>query len=177
MERQLLKYFWLVFFVLVSAGRLSAQIMPSSMATCQIYAGIITIYSAGEKTEMNFGKFSPGPQGGKIILSPENTILIQGGGFKGSGTHNAASFYLSGNDDVSYSITLPKTPVVLTHASKAKTMVVEGWVSTPFPAIGTTRLQDGSQLVFVGATLKVGTIKDNPLGFYTGSYAITFDFN
>jgi hypothetical protein len=38
-------------------------------------------------------------------------------------------------------------------------------------------LADGSQTVYVGATLKVGTINDNPVGVYTGTYAITFDFN
>jgi len=29
----------------------------------------------------------------------------------------------------------------------------------------------------VGATLKVGTLTDNPAGIYTGTYTITFDFN
>jgi hypothetical protein len=38
-------------------------------------------------------------------------------------------------------------------------------------------LQNGFQIVYVGATLKVGTLIDNPVGIYTGVYTITFDFN
>lgn len=43
--------------------------------------------------------------------------------------------------------------------------------------MATGMLQGGFQIVYVGATLKVGTIEDNPVGIYTGSYMITFDFN
>jgi hypothetical protein len=169
--------FCLLYFSNVFIYRVDAQIITSSSARCNIYAQIVSISSAGEKTPLNFGLIHPGPQGGKIILSPENTISVQGSGFKGSGTHNAASFYMSGNDGASYSITLPTTPVVLTHASKSYTMYVDGWVSSLSPATGAGMLQLGIQVVNVGATLKVGNLNDNPLGIYTGSYAITFDFN
>jgi len=37
-------------------------------------------------------------------------------------------------------------------------------------------LQGGFQTVLVGATLKIGTLNDNPVGVYTGTYTITFDF-
>jgi hypothetical protein len=65
---------------------------------------------------------------------------------------------------------------VLKHTSTAKTLLVEDWVSVPAAGIGTGKLQDGFQTVYVGATLKVGTLHDNPVGVYTGSYNITFDF-
>jgi hypothetical protein len=38
-------------------------------------------------------------------------------------------------------------------------------------------LQYDFPTVYVGATLDVGTLNDNPVGIYTGSYTITFDFN
>jgi len=38
-------------------------------------------------------------------------------------------------------------------------------------------LENGAQTVYVGATLKVGSLIDNPVGIYTGTYTITFDFN
>jgi hypothetical protein len=170
-------YFYCPFFLLLLfEGIINAQIAPPSNASCNIYAGIITVYSGGEKTPINFGKFSPGPQGCKITLSPQSTIQVQGAGFKGSGKHTAGCFYLSG-DVASYNISLPTTPVVITHEMDSKTMLVDGWVSKPAPLSGANRLHDGSQIVFIGATLKVGTLKDNPIGIYTGSYAITFDFN
>ena len=56
-------------------------------------------------------------------------------------------------------------------------MLVSDWVSVPAPGPGGATLQEGFQTVYVGATLEVGTIHDNPVGVYTGSYTITFDFN
>jgi hypothetical protein len=34
--------------------------------------------TASETTQLNFGKFSPGPEGGKIILTPESTVSVLG---------------------------------------------------------------------------------------------------
>ena len=59
---------------------------------------------------MNFGKFSPGPQGGEIILSPGNYVSVLGSVFTGAGLHQAASFYISGDVDAIYSISLPNSP-------------------------------------------------------------------
>jgi hypothetical protein len=157
--------------------RTLAQSASAVSATGHIVAEIIPVFSASETSQLNFGRFSPGPSGGKIILTPQNTISVQGTVFKGIGSFNAASFYLSGDVDAAFSISLPAEPVVLTNTASSKTMTVEDWNSAPPPGIGTGMLRDGMQTVFVGATLNVGTIHDNPVGVYTGSYTITFDFN
>jgi hypothetical protein len=102
---------------------------------------------------------------------------VMGSVFVGTGSHNAGSFYLTGGDDDSFSISLPNSPVILTHLGSSRTMLIENWVSVPSAGIGTGMLQKGFQVVNVGATLKVGTLSDNPIGMYTGSYSITFDFN
>jgi hypothetical protein len=167
----------LVCLLLITGGNVTAQVTPPVNANGQIFAEIVSVYSASQTSQMNFGKFSPGPQGGQIILTPESTISVMGSVYKGIGNHNSASFYLTGDVDATYSISLPASPVVLTHVSDAKTMLVEGWVSIPSPSIGAGKLQKGFQVVYVGATLKVGTPYDNPVGIYTGSYSITFDFD
>ncbi len=153
-----------------------AQVTPPGSASGHVIAEIIPIFSATETSQLNFGRFSPGPEGGKIILTPQGTVSLVGSIFKGPGTINPASFNVTGDADAVYSITLPSGPVILKHSSDAKTMIVEDWVSVPAAGIGTGKLQDGFQTVFVGATLKVGSLKDNPVGIYTGSYNITFDF-
>ncbi len=161
----------------IAGGLLYAQVIPPGSATGHIIAEIIPVFSATETSQMNFGRFAPGPEGGKIILTPQGTISIQGNVFKGPGTFNAASFNVFGDADAAYSISLPSGPVILKHTSESKTMTVEDWLSVPSAGIGTGRLpQDGFQTVFVGATLKVGSINDNPVGIYTGLYNITFDF-
>jgi len=169
--------FSFVILLIVTGGKGLAQVTPPASATGHVLAEIIPVFSASETTQLNFGRFAPGPQGGEIVLTPESTISVLGSVFKGTGTHNAASFYVSGDVDAAYSITLPANPVTLTHTGNAKTMVVDDWVSIPSTGLGAGMLQEGFQEVYVGATLKVGTLKDNPVGIYTGSYIITFDFN
>ena len=165
-------------FVFVGAGSdLYGQATAPASATGDIFAEIIPVFSASETPQLNFGKFSPGPQGGEIILSPENYISVLGSVYSGSGMKSAASFYVSGDLDAIYSISLPSGPVLITNTRSAQTMSVENWLSTPAPGIGTGLLQNGFQVVNVGATLKVGTLKDNPVGIYKGSYTVTFDFN
>ena len=166
-----------VFFALVWTGELFCQTTPQVSSTGSVTAEVISVFAASETSQMNFGRFSPGPEGGEIILTPQSTVSVLGSIFKGAGTHNAASFYVTGDSDAAYTITLPAGPVVLTNISNAKTMKIENWISVPAPSIGAGRLQDGFQTVYVGATLKVGTLYDNPVGLYTGTYTITFDFN
>ena len=96
----------------------------------------------------------------------------------GSGSRNAASFYVTGDPGVAYTITLPSAPVTITHMGTARTMTVEEWTICP----GSLRraqecLRTAPRRYMVGATLKVGTLNDNPVGIYTGTYTITFDFN
>lgn len=177
MNRLRIFIYSLICLIIITGGKLCSQALPPATATGHIFAEVIPIYTASETAQMNFGKFSPGPQGGEIILTPESSISVLGSVYKGTGTHNAASFYVTGEVDASYTINLPAGPVLLTHISSSKTMQVEDWVSIPSPGIGAGRLQNGFQVVYVGATLKVGTLEDNPVGIYTGSYIITFDFN
>lgn len=163
--------------ILCIGSDLYAQAIAPATATGEIFAEIIPVFSAEQTAQLNFGRFSPGPQGGEIILSPQNTVSVLGSIFRGNGTHNAASFYVSGDQDATYSVSLPSGPVIIKNTTGSKTMLVDNWVSVPVEGLGTGLLQNGAQTVFVGATLKVGTLNENPVGLYTGSYMVTFDFN
>ena len=154
-----------------------ATVTVPASGTGEIFAEVIPVFSAKKTSPINFGKFYPGPQGGKIILSPENTLSVQGGIYKSADSHNAASFYIYGDIDAIYSVSLPGKPVVITNISNSKTMFVENWISISEKEIGAGLLQNGFQTVYVGATLKIGSIFDNPVGIYTGTYTVTFDLN
>lgn len=178
LRKRLKKYFFCLILTLISSGFwLKAQTGMSASATGHITAEVITVFSATEMSQMNFGRFYPGPQGGEIILTPESTVSVMGSVYKETGSQTAASFYVSGHTGVSFTVTLPQEPVVLSHISSARTLVVSDWVSNPGTGTGAGILQDGAQMVYVGATLKVGTLEDNPVGVYAGTYTITFDFN
>ncbi|MFO7574302.1 MAG: DUF4402 domain-containing protein [Bacteroidales bacterium] len=176
MKKQVLVYFVLILSVFYGKG-LQAQNTNQASVTGRIFAEVISAFSAVETSQMNFGRFSPGPYGGKIILTPQGTISVLGSVVKGSGLHNAASFYVTGDSYANFSVSLPDSPATLTNTASARTMKVSDWISVPSPGPGAGTLQDGYQTVYVGATLEVGTLNDNPVGLYTGTYTITFDFN
>lgn len=166
----------LISFILMPAGVAVAQVTPPASVTGHITAQVITMISAVETSQLNFGRFAPGDQGGELIISPESSVAVMGSVWPGSGSRNAASFYVTGDPGVAYTITLPSEPVTITHMGSAKMMTVEDWTSSPSCEPGAGTLENGSQTVFVGATLKVGTLTDNPVGMYTGTYSVTFDF-
>jgi hypothetical protein len=145
-------------------------------ATGQVFAEVIPTFSASETSSLNFGRFSPGAQGGKIILTPQGTIHLQGSVYKAPGSFNPGSFMVTGDENITFSIKLPASPIILRNISDARTLVVDDWKSNPEEGIGTGMLQNGYQLINVGATLNVGTVQDNPAGIYSGSYNITFEF-
>ena len=177
MKKQPLSFFGILLVLAFSVNRLAAQGSQQASATGYIFAEVITAFSTVETSQMNFGRFSPGPFGGQLILTPQGTISVMGSVVTGSGIHNAASFYVTGDNNTSFSISLPKVPTTLNNTANAKTMLVSNWVSVPLPGPGGGTLQDGFQTIYVGATLEIGTLYDNPAGIYTGSYTITFDFN
>jgi hypothetical protein len=164
-------------FIFFNRGETYAQTPGPVSATGHIFAEIIPMFTASEVSQLNFGKFSPGYMGGEIILSPESTVSLLGSVNSGAGSHNAASFAVTGDLDATFSVSLPKTTVVLTHTTGAKTLYVDDWISIPSQGTGTGVLHNGYQVVYVGATLKVGTLNDNPVGIYLGNYTITFEFN
>jgi hypothetical protein len=169
--------FCLISLLCITRSGLYAQSTSSVSATGHVFAEVIAVFSATETSQMNFGRFSPGPSGGEIVLTPQGSISVIGSIYVGAGTHNPASFYISGDSDASFTVSLPDDPVILRHSSSPKTMVIDEWLSVPGPGPGAGILQDGSQVVYVGATLKVGSLQDNPVGVYSGTYSITFDFN
>lgn len=176
-ELKKLVYCFVLFLLNASINKTTAQSVSSVSAIGHVYAEVIPVFSARETAQMNFGRFSPGPYGGEIILTPESTVSVVGSVYEGIGTHNPATFYVSGDIDASFTITLPNDPVLLKHTSSSKTMTIKNWISKPGTGMGSGILQNGEQTVYVGATLEVGTLADNPVGTYAGTYTITFDFN
>lgn len=174
---RLKRIFICLIFIFVSAEISILAQSVSVNATGYITAEVIPVFSASETAQLNFGRFSPGPQGGRLIITPQSTMSALGSVFPGFGTYNAGCFYVSGDSDATFTITLPDHPVVLKHNSSARTMIIEDWMSSPGRGTGNGILLNGEQLVYIGATLKVGTLQDNPVGIYAGTYTITFDFN
>ena len=171
------KIFFSLFFSLFAALELNGQTGQQMTATGQITAEVMAVFSVSETSQLNFGRFSPGYQGGELILTPQGSVSVLGTVYPGSGLRNAACFFITGSEDAAFSVSLPSAPVIITHETSARTLTVKDWRSYPAEGTGTGMLQNGFSEVKIGATLKIGTLLDNPVGRYRGTYTITFDFN
>ena len=160
-------------YLAISMRGVDAQVT----VTGQVFAEVVEVITATETSQLNFGRFSPGSQGGEIIITPDGNISTTGTVVMSGGVHNAATFNITGEDGATFSVTLPDGPVTLNHINDAKTMVVDTWVSDPSQGMWIDLSDHGSKVVKVGATLEVGIRNDNPVGLYSGSYSITFAYN
>lgn len=169
--------FLLPLLILIFLFSPTPEVKAQASVTAQAFAEIIAALTATETAQLNFGRFSPETQGGKVVLTPDGARTAQGTVVLGGGGHNSASFYITGEYDATFSITLPSVPIVLTNTLNARTMKVSDWQSYPAPGIGVGKLNGGATTVQVGAVLNVGNMNENPVGIYSGTYAITFSYN
>ena len=173
MKKFLLLLFCFALFFGIAAQKAQAQASVSAQA----FAEIIAALTATETSQLNFGKFSPEVQGGQVIVSPDGVRSTNGSVVLSGGVANSGIFYITGAPDAAFSIQLPAGPAVLTHQNSTNTMLVDSWVSSPSAGTGTGVLPDGQQFVYLGATLQVGSMLDNPVGMYSGSFNVTFAYN
>jgi hypothetical protein len=173
MKRNLIRFIILV----LTIGLFTARVNAQASVNAHMFAQVIEALTATENSQLSFGKFSPETNGGAIRLSPEGVRSVNGNVVLSGGGHSAGSFIITGENQATYSITLPTGQSLLTNSEGSKVMVVTNWESTPAPGIGVGGLNGGSQEVKVGATLLVGSLNDNPKGIYSGIYFITFAYN
>lgn len=169
----MLKYIFPILFIFFVTGEAYSQ----ASVTAQAFAEVISALTATETSQLNFGKFSPEVQGGQVIVTPDGIRTTNGSVILSGGIANSGIFYITGTPDAAFSIQLPVGPAVLTHQNSSKTMVVSNWVSYPQAGNGTGILVNGQQFVYLGATLNVGSIIDNPVGLYSGAFTLTFAYN
>ena len=168
----------LTFLVLALFFGLSSQkAKAQATVNAQAFAEVNEALTATETSQLNFGKFSPEVQGGLITVSPDGTRSKSGSVILGGAFSNSGIFHVTGAPRATFTIQLPSS-IVLSHPDPGKTMLVENWISTPQQGTGMGLLADnGEQYIYIGATLKVGSILANPVGIYTGTYNLTFAYN
>lgn len=155
-----------------------SEVKSQATATATVTAEVIEALTTKEVAQLNFGRFAPETQGGKVIMSTDGVRTSQGTVSLAGGTASAASFYITGQYDATFSIALPSGPELLTNQlQNEKTMQVTDWQSYPPPGIGVGKLVGGSMTVKIGASLIMGDMNANPKGMYAGTYSVTFAYN
>jgi hypothetical protein len=153
------------------------KINAQSAVEGRAYAEVIAALTAFENRQLSFGKFSPEVGGGQIVITPEGVRTAQGSVILGGGMAQSGQFVISGQPEATYTIQLPDGPALLVHNTSSSTMTVDNWVVNPPAGTGLGTLTNGSQTVSIGATLTVGSLEENPVGIYTGTYSLTFAYN
>jgi hypothetical protein len=167
----------LLFCIAIFIGAGTTGVMAQDRATATVTADIIKIATATERTPLDFGVESLGPQGGSVALSPRGDVATMGAVILESNSPSPASFYITGVKEQAFSITLSSGPTVLSHGEGPGSITVYGWESVPSSSEGALRLEGGALAVNVGATLDVNNTQNLPKGTYAGTYSITFDYN
>jgi hypothetical protein len=162
-----------VLFFLLYNGQVWAQ----ASVTAQAFAEVIEALTANETAQLNFGRFSPGVAGGEVIISPDGVKSAQGSVMLSGGGSSPGQFTITGAPNATFSIQLPEGPVQLMHQNSNQTMTVNEWTSYPPAGNSSGTLNEGFEIVSVGASLVVGSIENNPVGIYTGSFSLTFAYN
>jgi hypothetical protein len=160
-----------VFFAVTTP--LSAQLIVVGHITAEV----VSTLTATETSQLSFGQFSTLAAGGQIVLTPKGTRSSNGAVNVLAGMHNSGCFSITGEPNSSISIQLPREPATLTSNSNSGTLLVTNWMSD-IPQLNNVIIpRSGIQQVNVGATLLVGIAKNNPVGKYSGTYNITFNYN
>lgn len=119
---------------------------------------------------LTFGKFVAGA-GGSVTISAGGGRSASGGVvLVPSGAGAAAQFAVSGDANLTYVISLPAAGTLVNGANS---MAVNTFTSSPSPT-GTLGA-GGTQTLFVGATLTVGS--NQASGSYSGAFDVTVNYN
>lgn len=177
MRIQTLSILFVLIPVLFAMGRLQGQTAIQASTTAHVFAKVFTAITSVKTSKMNFGHFYPGSYNGQLINKPDGTLSVKGNIEKGADIHYSTSFDVSGNGNTAFAVSLPKSHVLLTNKSDAKTMTISNWKSKSLPTSEDGKLLSGSKTVNLDATLKLGSPRDNPFGLYSGFYTVTFGFN
>lgn len=177
MQMRVLLIIGVLLVLAIAPVMLLAQEQPKNSANCQVFATILPAYSAVANSQMNFSAFSSGSEGGELTLAPLGRLSVNGSIKANKEFCNPASYYVIGDNNTVFSVSLPQESAELVNIENANTLIIGNWESAIASTNNAVPKYEDAQTVYVGATLEVGSAEFNQRGIYTGMYTITFDFN
>ena len=150
---------------MVAGAALSVQ---AAGGTGNVTASIIAPIAITKSTDLAFGSVVSSGSADTVVVSPAGARTC-GGTLTCTNTVTAGAFNVTGGTGETYSITLPASATV---TSAANTMTITAFTSTPS---GTGALTGGAETLRIGARLQVGA--GQALGSYSGTYAVTVEYN
>jgi hypothetical protein len=154
----------------LAIGNLFGGVAQAADATSSATAKVVTPITVSNTAALAFGSFSAG-SGGTILIGTDGARSKTAGVvLLNSSTGAAAAFAVNGENNTTYTISLPTTVSV---SDGTNTMSLGSFVSNPS---GTGTLSgSGAQTINVGATLTVAS--SQAAGNYTGSFNVSVEYN
>ncbi|GGE77200.1 hypothetical protein CR103_07125 [Massilia psychrophila] len=166
--------------VMVTQSVMAKAGNDTALASAAVLATPVVVTKTAD---LSFGKFAAGTAG-SITISTSGTRSVSGGvlAFADGPAMTAAAFVVSGAPGAAYSITHSGT-ATLSRLGGVDTMLMtkSSAGGAAGAANGTTNaapgsvLNNGSQTIYIGATLDVGAGQAG--GSYSGTLAVTVEYN
>lgn len=161
-------------------GGIAVGLLALTMGNERVYAAtaaalvdvrVLLTMSINTLRGLSFGEASSSATPGTITVQPDSTVVASGGVTVGNSNAGAATFQLSGQPNMAFTVTLP-TAVQLIEPN-GNTMMVNGFQSQPS---GAGQLDgNGAVALNVGGTLEVGAMQQP--GSYTGLMDVSVSYN
>lgn len=161
---------------LLCSSAIGAFAQASASATATSSATIVTPIAISEVTNLDFGNVAISASTAGTVTMPATSAGVRTP-FGGvtlpvvDGTHQAASFDVTGEGNYAYTVTLPSGDLDI--ASGLNHMQVNTFTQSA----GAGTLTSGAQTIYVGATLNVDAAQ--PAGTYVSGtpFTVTVDYN
>ena len=121
------KRFTLMLVIAMSA--IFTQGLAQSVVEATAIAEVVEVLKATEVNSLNFGKFTPVEEGGKIAITPNGVRISRGTVMLGTGEYNAASFRLYSEPEAVVSLVLPQTSTALINTVTGNQILVDNWTT------------------------------------------------
>lgn len=171
-----MKRFFVSIFIIVFCLGLPNNVKgqaSSTAANIGIDANVIapiTIINTGP-TKLNFGTVIRSSAEGTVVVTPDAQRSFTGGAsVLSNSSFSPAPFSASGENNSSFTITLPITDVLLTRENGTETMVVNEFTHNSALALSPL----GVATFSVGATLNLAI--DQVSGEYHGAFSVTINY-
>lgn len=145
--------------------------------TANATANVVQAITVAETRALNFGKFVAS-SGGTVVLTNEDVTVPSGTSVRVSpSTAASGKFTVTGDGAATYTITVDATATLAHAVTTTSTMEVTAITPsvTTGGVLGGTTGSEGTQIVYVGATLTQGAA--NVSGLHSGTYSVTVAYN
>jgi hypothetical protein len=173
-NKMIMKAKRLLVLALAVVGFTTAANAQTATATAAVTANIITPISIAKGADMTFGNIVANSSGGTVVIATDGTRSATGLSLPTvAGTVAAAEFTVTGQDGLTYDLTLPTTYDITTGSAGAnETMTLSAFLSN-----ATNTLTGGTETFKVGATLTVAA--NQVSGIYTNAagFSVSVNYN